>query len=353
MAQAPHLSQPRQSPGERVDAVVYRQGVCVASPTNLSETFKLLDADPATMAWVALDQPAKSTLLAAAAEFGLHELAVEDAIVAHQRPKMERYGDTLFLVLRAARYLDEPEAVEFGEIHLFVGPRFVLTVRHGHAPDIEVARAAVQRSPHLIAQGPEAVMYTILDTVVDLYAPVVAGLQNDVDEIETEVFDGQPDVSRRIYGLTREVIEFQRATHGLMDVLGSLMAGFEKHGIHEELQRYLRDVADHATTVAERADGFRELLAGILTVNASLISKAQNDEMRRLAEAGYAQNEQIKRISAWAAILFAPTLIGTVYGMNFIHMPELRWFAGYPMALLLMALVSGVLYGSFRHRGWL
>lgn len=196
-------------------------------------------------------------------------------------------------------------------------------------------------------------MYAILDTIVDLYGPVVAGLQNDVDEIETEVFDGKPDVSRRIYELTREVIEFQRATRGLLDVLGSLMAGFGKHGINEELQRYLRDVADHATTVAERVDAFRELLADILTVNASLISKAQNEEMRRLAEAGYAQNEQIKRISAWAAILFAPTLIGTVYGMNFTHMPELHWFAGYPLALSLMALVSGVLYGGFRHRGWL
>ena len=163
------------------------------------------------MAWIGLYRPAEAQLLAVAEEFGLHELAVEDAIVAHQRPKLERYGDTLFVVLRAARYLDEVEEVDFGELHVFVGPNFVLTVRHGQAPDLAAVRRRMEGDPELLRRGPEAVLYAILDSVVDGYAPVVAGLQNDIDEIETEVFGGDPKVSRRIYELSREVIEFQRA----------------------------------------------------------------------------------------------------------------------------------------------
>jgi magnesium transporter len=278
-------------------------------------------------------------LLAVAEEFGLHELAVEDAIAAHQRPKLERYGNTLFVVLRPARYLDEAEEVEFGEIHVFVGPNFVLTVRHGQAPDLAGVRRRMEGNAELLAHGPEAVLYAIVDTVVDGYAPVVAGLQNDIDEIETDVFRGDPHVSRRTYELTREVIEFQRATHPLLDVLAALMAGFAKYGTDHELQRYLRDVVDHVTAVTERVDAFRQLLGHILTVNATLVSQAQNEE--------------IKKISAWAAILFAPTVIGTVYGMNFVHIPELHWSLGYPFALSVMASVCVVLYLAFRRRGWL
>jgi magnesium transporter len=305
------------------------------------------------MAWIGLYRPAESQLLAVAEEFQLHELAVEDAIVAHQRPKLERYGDTLFAVLRAARYLDEVEQVEFGEIHLFVGSNFVLTVRHSQAPDLAAVRRRMEGDPELLALGPEAVLYAILDSVVDGYAPVVAGLQTDIDEIETEVFSGDPKVSRRTYELSGEVIEFQRAARPLLGMLEGLMAGFDKYGTDQELRRYLRDVADHATTVAERVDGFRQMLADILTVNATLVNQAQNEEMKRLTEASFAQNEEVKRVSAWAAILFAPTVIGTVYGMNFDHMPELHWLFGYPFALTLMLVVSGTLYEIFKHRGWL
>ncbi|GAA4465295.1 magnesium and cobalt transport protein CorA [Phytohabitans houttuyneae] len=351
------LRQPEPAPTvafpSLVDAGIYRDGRRVASGPDLAQTYRLWRQLPGAMAWIGLYQAEEAQMLAAANEFGLHELAVEDAIRAHQRPKLERYGDTLFVVLRAARYLDETEQVEFGEIHLFVGPGFVLTVRHSHAPDLAAVRRRLEAEPHLLAHGPEAVLYAILDRVVDGYAPVVAGLQNDIDEIETQVFLGDPRVSRRIYELSREVIEFQRATHPLLGMLGALMAGFQKYGIGEELQRYLRDVADHATAVAERVDGFRQLLAGILAVNATLVSQAQSEKMERLTEASYAQNEQIKRISAWAAILFAPTLIGTVYGMNFRHMPELRWAAGYPMSLALMAAVCSALYLAFKRRGWL
>jgi magnesium transporter len=336
-----------------VAAAIYRDGRRVDSPTTVADAARRLRDQGDTMAWIGLYRPAEAQLLAVAEEFGLHELAVEDAIVAHQRPKLERYGDTLFVVLRAARYLDEVEEVEFGEIHLFVGANFVLTVRHSQAPDLAAVRRRMESDPDLLRLGPEAVLYAILDGVVDGYAPVVAGLQNDIDEIETEVFGGDPKVSRRIYELSREVIEFQRATSPLLAMLTGLMAGFEKYETDDELQRYLRDVADHATTVAERVDGFRQMLADILTVNATLVSQAQNEEIKNLTEASYDQNEEIKKVSAWAAILFAPTLIGTVYGMNFAHMPELRWVFGYPFALALMLVVSLTLYAIFKRRGWL
>ncbi|MDF3305423.1 magnesium and cobalt transport protein CorA [Rhodococcus sp. T2V] len=335
-----------------VNSAVYRDGRKTASPATLSEALASLP-DAASMAWIGMYRPNDAQLYAAAKQFDLHELAVEDAIVAHQRPKLERYGKTLFVVLRAARYCDETERVEFGELHVFCGPTFVLTVRHSESPDLSAVRRRMESNPDLLRLGPEAVLYAILDAVVDGYAPVVAGLQNDIDEIETEVFSGAPGVSRRIYELTREVIEFQRATRPLLGMLRGLSQGFEKYNTDEELQRYLRDVTDHATVVVERADGFRQLLGNILTVNATLVSQEQNEEMRNLTQASYAQNEEIKKVSAWAAILFAPTLIGTVYGMNFDHMPELHWVGGYPFALSLMMLTCAGLYTIFKRRGWL
>ena len=336
-----------------IDAAIYVDGKRHQSPAILADTYRSLRDTPGGMAWIGLYRPAEAELLSLAEEFGLHELAVEDAIVAHQRPKLDRYGNTLFVVLRAARYLDAAEEVDFGELHVFIGGDFVLTVRHAEAPNLATVRRRMEADPQLLAHGPEAVLYAILDAVVDGYAPVVAGLQNDIDEIETEVFRGDPAVSRRIYELSREVIEFQRATHPLVGMLDALMAGFDKYGTDEELRRYLRDVADHATTVVERVDGFRQMLQDILTVNATLVSQAQNEETKHLTQASYAQNEEIKKISAWAAILFAPTLIGTIYGMNFDHMPELHWIIGYPFALALMVLVCMALYTAFKRRSWL
>lgn len=335
-----------------VNSAVYRDGRRISSPATLAEALASLP-DESSMAWIGLYRPDDAQLNAAAKQFDLHELAVEDAIVAHQRPKLERYGDTLFVVLRAARYLDESESVDFGELHIFCGPTFVLTVRHSESPDLSAVRDRMEGDPELLKLGPEAVLYAILDAVVDGYAPVVAGLQNDIDEIETEVFSGDPMVSRRIYELSREVVEFQRATKPLLGMLRALSAGFDKYNTDEELQKYLRDVTDHATTVVERVDGFRELLGSILALNATLVSQAQNEEMRNMTEASYAQNEEIKKVSAWAAILFAPTLIGTVYGMNFDNMPELHWAGGYPFALMLMVLTCTGLYTIFKRRGWL
>jgi magnesium transporter len=336
-----------------VDSAVYVAGDRVDSPPTLGDTFRSLREHEGSVAWIGLYRPDQHELGSLAQEFDLHELAVEDAIVAHQRPKLERYDDTLFVVLRAGHYVDSREEVEFGEVHVFVGADFVITVRHSEAPDLSAVRRRLESDPGLLALGPEAILYAILDRIVDGYAPVVAGLENDIDEIETEVFGSDPGVSRRIYELTREVIEFQRATRPLAAVLRSLSAGFEKYGTDEELQRYLRDVEDHLIQVIEQVDGFRQLLRDILTVNATLVAQRQNEEMRALSEASIEQNDDVKRISAWAAILFAPTLVGTVYGMNFESMPELQWAAGYPYALGLMVLVSVTLWRIFKRRRWI
>lgn len=337
-----------------IDAAIYGGGRHIASAATIADAYQILrQHQEAAMAWIGLLRPTEAQLSAVAESFGLHKLAIEDAIVAHQRPKVERYGDTLFMVLRAARYIDEVEVVEFGEVHLFVGSDFVITVRHSHAPDLAAIRSRLHEDTELLARGPEAVLYAIMDSVVDGYAPVVAGLQNDIDEIETQVFSGDPKVSRRIYELSREVIEFQRATRPLLPMLEQLDRGITKYGLDEDLGQYVRDVADHATSVVERVDGFRQLLSDILTVNATLVSQQQNAETARLADAGYRQNEQVKKISAWAAILFAPTVIGTAYGMNFDHMPELDWLLGYPMALALMATFSAGLWMVFKRRNWI
>jgi len=336
-----------------VDAAIYRHGRRIASPTTMAEAARILHDQDDTIAWIGLLRPSEAQLLPVAAEFGLHELAVEDAIVAHQRPKLERYGDTLFVVLRAASYLDEQEEVEFGEIHVFVGPRFVITVRHSRTPNLGAVRHRMEEDPDLLARGTEAILYAILDSVVDGYAPVIAGLQKDIDEIEVQVFKGDPNVSRRIYELSSEVVEFQRSTRPLIGVLDGLVAGFQKYGTDEELQRYLRDVADHAATAVDRVAGFRQNLTDILSVNATLVNQAQNADIKRLTEASFDQNEEIKKISAWAAILFAPTLIASIYGMNFKDIPELHWDFGYPFAVALMLLTCATLFAIFKRAGWL
>jgi magnesium transporter len=339
--------------GSLVDSAIYADGHRVASPPNLLETYRSLRGTENGLAWVGLYRPSETELDSLAEEFDLHELAVEDAIHAHQRPKLERYDQTLFVVLRAARYLDASETVEFGELHLFIGPEFVVTVRHSESPDLAVVRRRLEQTPQLLALGTDAILYAILDAVVDGYAPVVDGLENDIDEIETEVFNGEPAVSRRIYELTREVIEFQRAVYPLNAMLDALQAGLERYQVDEEIRRDLRDVADHVTEVNERIDSFRVLLRDILTVNGTLVAQRQNEEMTSLSEASNAQNEEVKKISAWAAILFAPTLIGTIYGMNFDFMPELHWALGYPFAVGLMAMVSLVLFIVFKGRRWI
>lgn len=347
-----------------VDNAVYVDGRRAAAPTSVEGALAELHRcrgewsggdGPGGFCWIGLLRPDTEEIDELADEFDLHALAVEDTVNAHQRPKMERYGDTEFVVLRPARYVDSDEVVQIGEVHLFLGPDFVITVRHAVEPDLHEVRERLEKDPELLAHGPMAVLYAVLDRVVDDYAPVLDGLQDDIDQIEEQVFRGDPNVSRRIYQLTREVIAFARAVEPLEEIFVQLRGRFAKSGASPdlELRRGMRDVIDHATRVRERVAGFRDLLGNILTVNTTLVAQRQNDEMTRLTEAGYQQNEQMKRVSSWAAILFAPSLVAGVYGMNFTHMPELGWTAGYPMAIGLMVLLALVLYLSFKHNDWL
>jgi len=335
-----------------VDNAIYVDGARISSPVSLDETYETLRSRKG-MAWIGLYRPSQAEIRSVAHEFELHQLAVEDAISAHQRPKLERYAHVLFTVLRPARYLDREERVEFGELHVFTGADFVVTVRHAESPDLAKVRRRLEGNPTLLRLGPEAVLYAILDQVVDEYGPVMAGLENDIDEIEDQLFSNDPQVSRRIYELSREVIEFQRTTRPLCDILSALEGGFDKYHVDVELRRNLRDVQDHVIRIVERVDLFRALLQNALTVHATLVSQQQNDEMRSLTESSLAQNEEVKRISSWAAIFFAPTLVGTIYGMNFQNMPELHWSLGYPMALLAMVVFGLILYLLFRRRHWL
>jgi magnesium transporter len=292
-------------------------------------------------------------LRSVADEFELSALAVEDALTGHQRAKLEHYGETLFLVLRPARYLDDVEKVEFGEIHVFVGPDFVVTVRRAESPDLARVRRRMESQPEFLALGPDAVLYAILDQVVDEYEPVAAGLENDIDEIEDELFGADPEVSRRIYELSRQVITVQRATGPLAGILQALITGTPDHHPGPELQDHLRDVLDHVLRLNDRIASFRALLQNALAVNAALVAQRQNDEMQRMTESSFEQNEQVKRISSWAAILFAPTLVASIYGMNFVNMPELAWTYGYPYALGVMAAMGLALYLAFKHNKWI
>ncbi len=334
-------------------SALYLNGVRVSAPATLTDTFRQLRRQHGGMAWIGLDRPSEAELVSLAEEFSLHPLATEDALEAHQRPKLEQYGNTLFLVLRPARYFDGPEDIDFGELHVFAGPDFVITVRHGAAPDLSSVQRRMEDTPELLALGPDAVLYAILDAVLDGYAPVVAGVQHDIDEIETEVFHGAPDVSRRIYKLARKTVEFQHATRPLVGMLNGLMAEFAQRGADEELQRYLSDVADHVAQTSERVDGFHLALTDVLTVNSTLVGQEQTTEMSILAKASLRQSEETKRISAWAAVLLAPTLVGAIYGMNFDNIPELHWVFGYPFAITLMAVISGGVYLAFKRHNCL
>ncbi|MGC4189871.1 MAG: magnesium/cobalt transporter CorA [Thermomicrobiales bacterium] len=335
-----------------IDSAIYVDGKRLPNMPPIADVYKLCQ-DIGGLAWIGLYKPTKAEFSLIAQEFDLHELAIEDAILAHQRPKLERYGNTLFVVLSAARYDDTSETVEFAELHVFVGPDFVVTVRHGEGSELSRARQRLEHDPEMLTSGPEAILYAVLDRVVDDYGPVVRGLENDIDEIEVEVFGGNPGVSRRTYELAREVIEFQRATKPLVGMLNGLIVGSEKYGVSLEMQRYLRDVLDHAIQIQEQVAGFRELLQNILSVNIAVVSIQQNEEMKAMTEASLHQNDEVKKISAWAAILFGPTMIAGIYGMNFDIMPELNWQYGYLFALGLMLAVAVLIWALVKRANWL
>jgi len=310
------LERPKQVPGVRADA-----------------------ADAGGFAWVGLVEPTVQEFDAVRREFDLHELAVDDAVGAHQRPKLEIYGDTLFLVVKTARYLGPDELVDIGEVMVFVGSDFVITVRHGDAGGLGHVREQLELQPALLALGPGAALHAIVDRIVDAYDAVVDGVLEDIEEAEAEVFSPQgANPVERIYRLRREVLEFARATGPLRPALRELTQPGVPN-IDEQLIPYFRDVADHAARVGDQVEGFGSLLAGALQANLTQVSVRQNEDMRR--------------ISAWVAIIAVPTAVAGIYGMNFEHMPELGWRFGYPAVLLLIAAVCLTLYVKFRRSGWL
>ncbi|WP_296194562.1 magnesium and cobalt transport protein CorA [uncultured Microbacterium sp.] len=334
-----------------IDNAIYVAGVRVETPASLDETFERLSSygdDTDAFCWIGLYRPDENEVAAVESEFGLHPLAIEDTLAGHQRAKLERYGDTLFVVLRPADYDDDDEEVDFGEVHVFVGPNFVITIRHAEAPDLAAVRHRLEGQPELLTLGPEAVLYAVIDRVVDDYQPVVDGIENDIDEIEDQLFGVADDdaLSRRIYELYGEVLGFGRAVHPLIAMIEMLRDGYEKYDVDLELRRALRDVYDHVVRYDGQIDGFRALLDKALTTHATLVAQRQT-------EINVRQNEEVKKISSWAAIIFAPGLISGIYGMNFDNMPELHWDFGYPIALAGMAAFAFSLYLIFKKRHWL
>jgi len=313
-----------------------RQQVGPLSPERAAAALK--DAAPGEFVWLGLRDPTSEELDHVGDAFGLHELALEDAQHAHQRPKLEDYEGSYFIVLRSAHYHEEMEEVEFGEIHLFVGAKYLISVRHGEASELGSSRERIEGRPNLLRLGPAAAVWAILDKVVDDYAPVVAGIEDDIEEVEQEIFDEGADSTQRIYSLKREVIEFHRALFPLLDPLQMLERG-DIPGVDKALRRFFRDVADHARRTDEQVTGQRELLTSILEANLALLSVRQN--------------EVVKAISAWAAVIAVPTFMASVWGMNFTHMPELHSQLGYPIALTGMLVSVLLLHRFFRRIGWL
>ena len=326
-----------------VDSALYRGGVRVALEAGKDDLESLLAARKGNgdFIWVGLHDPDEAEMERVSRAFSLHALAVEDAVHAHQRPKLERYDDGLFLVIRTLWYVDAEDAVETGEVNLFVGEDYVVSVRHGSGLDLHGARLDLESHAALLGHGPSAVVYTICDRVVDGYTSVAASLEVDVDEVEASVFS--PDRTQdeqRIYILKRELAEVRRAVNPLRGPMERFALGADSmRPISSEAAPFFRDVADHVIRVAEQIDSLDSLLSTAFDAHLARISVQQNEDMRK--------------ISAWVAIAAAGTLVAGIYGMNFVHMPELQWQFGYFYALGLMALASLVLWRLFKKSGWL
>jgi magnesium transporter len=321
-----------------VDLAVYKDGQR-QDAVSLDRAFEA-GREPGGLVWIDLHEPTDEQFDAVRREFHLHELAVEDALKGHQRPKLEVFGqDQLFVVLKTARYF-EPDVVEFGEILIFVGATFVVSVRHGQASPLGNARTELEKRADLLRCGPGAVLYAIMDRVVDDYTPVLENVDVDITELETLVFGDTPPsgATERIYRLRRQVISLHRTTAPLTDPLLGLSEGRYPY-VDNDLKPYFRDIYDHLMRAVQTADQFRELLTSILLAHLTLVSVAQN--------------EQVRAISAWAAIIAVPTFITGVYGMNFDHMPELGWRFGYPAVLLVIVGICFSLYRYFKRIQWL
>lgn len=321
---------------------------------TIADGLAFAESAPNRMTTFFYPAPTAESITELAEAWELHPVLVEDLLHAHQRPKLERYGDVLFLVVRSARYIDEAEEVDFAEFHFLVRPDAVAVLCQDKrwidgtdgmrfnedqltSPDRH--ERLLLTDEKLLRLGPEAVVYSLLDAIVDGYAPVLQGLAIDKEQIERQVFSGDAAVAERIYRLSQEVIDMQHATSSLTEVLKALGGGFGKYEIPDELQTYLQDVSDHLTRAHTLVTEYRDALSQILNVNATLVTQRQNEDM--------------KKISGWAAILFAPTLIAAVYGMNFDDMPELHWAFGYPMAVTAMVGFGALLYVIFKRRKWM
>ena len=305
---------------------------------SLDAISDVLAVDDGSFVWVGLYEPGEDVLDKLQEEFGLHDLAVEDAHNAHQRPKIEAYGNSLFIAIHTAQTIDSH--IRFGETHLFIGPRYLVTVRHGASTSYAPARARMEREPDLLMHGPGAALYAVLDLVVDNFVPIVEEFSQALNELEQDIFadDFRKGTVQKLYELKRELTRLRMAVSPLQDILGQL-ARTRGGLIDDEIQLYFRDVLDHAVRINETTDTLREMLTAAVSVNLSLVTARQG--------------EIVKRLGAWAALLAAPTLIASWYGMNFKFMPELdgRW--SYPILVVVVAVVCVALYRMFKRADWL
>ncbi|MET8678660.1 magnesium/cobalt transporter CorA [Streptomyces sp. NPDC004647] len=329
-------------PGVIVDCAIYRDGRRTEGTADFSDALDEARAAGDSFLWIGLHEPTEKEFDLVTSEFGLHPLAVEDALTAHQRPKLEVYDDSLFMVLKPVLYDDAADTVTTGELMVFVGDSFVVTVRHGEGAPLAQVRQRLEDEPEVLKHGPTAVMYAVCDAVVDHYLEVAAELQVDLEELEADVFAptgaDTKNAAAQIYNFKRQVVEFRRAAGPLAEPMLRL-TGPGVPFVHEHAQPFFRDVNDHLTRANEYVEGFDRLLSDILGAH--------------LAQMGVRQNNDMRKISAWAAMAAVPTMIAGVYGMNFDHMPELTTVWGYPSVLILMAGAVVLLYRTFKHRGWL
>jgi magnesium transporter len=321
-----------------VACVAYAEG-CRVRDVEIPDISEVLK-EPGVFVWVGLHDPSPALLQQIQKEFGLHDLAVEDAQVAHQRPKLEQYGDSLFVVLRPAILTSDQERIELGETHLFLGPRYIVTIRHGDTPGYASVRTRCESNPTLLNKGPGFVLYAVMDFIVDHYFPVLDTLGDQLERLENEIFSETFDRNtvERIYDLKRNLVEIKRAVSPLVDVCNRLVR-FDMPLIPEDTRPYFRDVYDHAIRINEHVDTLRELLTGALEAHLSLTAVAQNEAMKKLA--------------GWAAIIGVPTMVAGIYGMNFKFMPELEWRYSYPAVMASMAALCAYLYYRFKRSGWL
>ncbi|WP_433536219.1 magnesium/cobalt transporter CorA [Micromonospora sp. CA-249363] len=328
-----------------VDCALYIDGKRQPGDWTYAEALEAARREEHGFVWIGLHQPELAEMTAIAETYGLHELAVEDAVKAEQRPKLERFGEVSFLVLRTARYCEHTEltetseVVETGQVMLFIGPNFLISVRHGDACRLSPVRADLETKQELLLQGPWAVAYGVTDRVVDLYLEVAEQLEDDLDQLEAEVFDRNSHGRiQRIYQMKRELVEFKRAVVPLQRPLMNLTSQVNRD-VPKEIRKYFRDVQDHLSRTVEQVNSYDDLLNSILQARLAQVSVDQNNDMRKIA--------------AWAAIAAVWTSIAGVEGMNFENMPELKMTYGYPVALALMLGVSLALYRWFRRNGWL